>query len=282
MKRKFREIETDKVGDECDNHTEESPIKSRKKRKTKVSVKSSLFKNKNDQKDFSKIFKSIEASELIQILNISHDINKSIAEYATGKLLECKNEGCGEIIVTLHQDCDSDGKIMRECPGCKKEIERRYCSDCDDYYYVAVDAKEYVCPKCGEDVCFQCQKGWNNPKAMEKIRSICDDPSMKKFIPDRVFEKCMACWEYHCKHCMKDGNECKCCGGKWCDFWEWRADEEQPILVVSTCSCCEQSICQNCMAIPEVEGRASLDIGDIGYRCVCKECFKKHKDIFKW
>ena len=86
-KRKLNELDQDRFDSE--NH--QNSIAKRnampsKKRRDKMDTKSSLFTHKSDQKQFKKIFESIEKLSIIQTLSISHDISKEIAEFATGNL----------------------------------------------------------------------------------------------------------------------------------------------------------------------------------------------------
>ena len=73
------------------------------KRKKLGDIKSSLFKHPSDHEQFLEIFESVEESELIQIMNVSHDISKEIAEYSTGNWKECGDTNCDGLVSVLKE-----------------------------------------------------------------------------------------------------------------------------------------------------------------------------------
>eukprot|EP01084_Bolivina_argentea_P266636 452294_1 len=68
--------------------------KKRKLNPIRFQIKSIWFGNKSDHSQFIEIFNSIENSELSNKLQITHAINKEIAEYATGQFTKCDNSKC--------------------------------------------------------------------------------------------------------------------------------------------------------------------------------------------
>ena len=246
----FFDIKKDEMIEHIDSNGEYNPPpRTKKRQRIEDSMKSALFSHKSDHQEFLEIFRAIEKSEIIKTLSISHDINKEIAEYATGQLLECQNAGCGQIIHILYEDCDWDDKI--QCPGCNKDTQRRCCSECKNRYMANLNQPR-ICPRCEDELCFECQEKSN---------------------------KCIACDALHCKYCMK--NQCECCEREFCEFYDeidgYGKNETNAKYIVGGCSICGGIVCQDCISMPEL-----VDIkGGYVNNCICNDCFKKHKDIFK-
>ena len=93
----------------------------------KLDVKSSIFEDASDHQQFLNIFEIIEKSELAQIMNVCHDINKEIAEFATGNWEECGGANCDGLVSVL------------------KEYEKFECLSCNGIF---TKEKIYSCPHC--------------------------------------------------------------------------------------------------------------------------------------
>eukprot|EP01084_Bolivina_argentea_P027901 51839_1 len=74
--------------------TNNSPMKKQKLNPNPFPIKSILFVNESDHSQFIQIFKSIDNSQLSNKLQITHAINKEIAEYSTGQFVTCNNSNC--------------------------------------------------------------------------------------------------------------------------------------------------------------------------------------------
>ena len=225
MKRKFTDF--------CKETEKDSNAPSNKRQRIDINMKSSYFENQSDQEQFLEIFKSVENSEIIQALCISHDINKSIAEYATGKWMKCEcSNNCGEIVSVLH------GKEEYDCPNCTESVKRSQCRSCNGY-------------------------------EISYGQLICDDPYHgEDYICEHCFERCDVCEAQNCKLCMK---HCKICKLAYCQ----ECDECQR-LILGDCAICGETVCGECISMTRLSC-ISQHIED----CVCSDCFKIHKDIFK-
>ena len=149
-KRKFNELNQNQYESEKNDHSNPS-----KKRRIDRDIKSSLFGNESDHNQFKQIFESIENSQIIQTLSISHDINREIAEYATGNWAICENDDCGEILSALHEDF---GPYF--CPGCNEIVSIYSCENqnCNGVWaYPPVNARHRLCVGCHNYICSNCE-----------------------------------------------------------------------------------------------------------------------------
>ena len=72
-----------------------------KRRRIAIDIKSGLFKNEDDHKQFQGMFQSIEQSQIIETLGVSRDMNKHIAEFGTGTWLMCDNYDSGAVLIRV-------------------------------------------------------------------------------------------------------------------------------------------------------------------------------------
>lgn len=223
-KRRFNQLNTDELKSEC-NGNEPMSKRPRLHEDSKLIIKSHLFPNENDQNQFKLIFESIDASQLINNLHITHYINKEIAEFANGEFKECANKQCDELISILKQDA----KIYNNDHNNGHKIGYKYCDDTEKYYCGECmdETKENVCTGCcshsllhipSSDQCGQCDN---------YIHDYCCGPMEECFLcGDRVcFEHndyvCVACHEKVCSDCSityesyEENEECVC--NKCCD-----------------------------------------------------------------
>ena len=94
------------------NHIKKHNQNMSKKRKVNKKTRSSVFVYFSDYTQFINILKAMEESELTDTLNIPHDINREIAEYATGDWIYCGNTECAELVSVLEE------YEKFECLGC--------------------------------------------------------------------------------------------------------------------------------------------------------------------
>ena len=145
----------DEIEQLCD-HTTKTTQKGRAKKEPILAIdtriSSKLFENKFDQLQYQKIYKNIIRSPLIRKLEISNDIIQELAEFATGKLKQCHNRKCYEVVNVLQEDkklYDPSNKthdystklLYKKCVY----SESIYCFECMDK---TVLAKCYC--KCGK------------------------------------------------------------------------------------------------------------------------------------
>ena len=106
-------------------------------------VKSKLFKNYRDQKQFQEIFSLIER---VNKYGSSKDVNKHIAEYAVGSIEYCSN--CKVDIHMLHADI----LFYEDDPEENEEIVGWKC---------CLTTNKYICKQCMKnitDICPRCSK----------------------------------------------------------------------------------------------------------------------------
>eukprot|EP01084_Bolivina_argentea_P052063 95670_1 len=97
-----------------------------------TSVKSTLFSYDYEQLQFQQMYTAINDSQLIKLLNITHYIQKDIAEYATGYLEKCHI--CKMNIICT--PCSNDifyGKYEHDHSNANV-INFKYCQDNDRYF----------------------------------------------------------------------------------------------------------------------------------------------------
>ena len=302
-KRKLNEMDQDLF--ESENHQNSMAKRNvypSKNRRAKIKIKSSLFTHKSDQKQFKKIFKSIEKSSIIQILSISHDINKQIAEFATGNLVICENNECGEMVPTLHGD---EGEYV--CPGCDEIVQLYSCSSCNKHWVSSNDDEFYSCPTCEECICADCRSECNtcqlnicavclgmecgkcNKKACPGCTCICDgcgdiricckcsnecDICGKMNVCNGCMKgKCDGCYEIACWDCAS-GIDCECCTDYICGPCGCN--------ITGLCSICGEDVCYFCISIEQEKYDKRFDYDEYGgekiqIRCVCSKCCNKDK-----
>ena len=155
---------------------------------------SKIFKNPDDQKQFQKIYNTVDNLPLIINLQVSHGIIKNISEHATGELLKCANKKCGELIAFLHKEKDYDCDDIIKCPN----------PNCQILQYG-----------------FQnwCSFGGNNNDKNHSCTSM-DDTADCCHICDTAacyyhLNECVLCTKWFCKNCLnlqaKNSNICCDC-----------------------------------------------------------------------
>ena len=129
-------------------------------------LKSALFEDTDDQKQFQQIYDAVNSSELIQNNNVPKGINKAISEYATGRWISCFK--CKDPVSFLYHDMTHDTGV--KCIACDMKLYAEYCfyhsqhctvsshlgswcNDCDLTF--CNDAME-ECVHCDETVCRDC------------------------------------------------------------------------------------------------------------------------------
>ena len=172
-----------------------------KKRKMKAYGKSDVFEHENDQKQYRKLFKTIDESVLIQKMDISHGITKEIAEYATGDWTKCKSDH--ELVSTLWSD---NGKY--ECLACQKTVRWTDCEICGDNWVSSVKINVKHCLSCSTDVCEDCSVQCQSVDCHEG--NIC--------CKNCCIHQCNNCQSIYCFECVTYELPAKCavCGNKTC------------------------------------------------------------------
>ena len=144
-----------------------------KRRKLVSNIRSSIFKDSCDHDQFLKLLKSIKESELTEIMNVSHDINKEIAEYSTGDWINCCNKECAELVSKLKVD------ERLECMGCNRTwLGCRYCDKSFYFRHNLLLHKishlpTWACPHCDD-------RFWDHDKCKSHVKEIHGDSN---FIP---------------------------------------------------------------------------------------------------
>ena len=111
-------------------------------------ITSTLFEDGTDLQQFVEIFESVEQSNLIKTCNIPQDINKEIAEYATGDWRICD---CGEFVSILNEKEETEEGHYCEC--CMQTVWSRDCDICAKLW---VSADDPTCYRCEYGHCLDC------------------------------------------------------------------------------------------------------------------------------
>eukprot|EP01084_Bolivina_argentea_P260709 440353_1 len=221
------------------NHhtTEEPPTKKQKLNELSSNIQSKLFLNSCDNKQFQTIFNSIDNSQLIQQLNISHIISKEIAEYSTGNIEHCANNECKTEIFILNEyienyECDHENSSELGFKYCYHS-NKYYCKKCMEYAVISMD--------CECDYWNQLYWPYNSDKCTNincnRIISDCDcSHSLNKPIP--------------CSQCNK-GNDQHIC------YWCYENDNYHRTM---ECIQCDKIFCNDCVGFHDYD------------RCICTEC----------
>lgn len=263
--------------------------KSRKMNKYVQYDQSSLFKgNETDHRQFQDIYKTIEESQIIKTFGISHDINKAIAEFATGNWEECQH--CCELVSILYQN-----KGGYSCPGCERTLKFFPCKQCNHNFLLSVhlhlhDGRRGYCEKCGDYICNSCAKecsgcGDNVCNDCFEPCKDCDNIDCEEcngrcetcfVIPNggnppicyRCVYECTRCGGLRCRdHCGVEW--CYCCRGSKCDSCN---------NVIGLCAICGETVCADCIKIGETDSKNEIKMN---VKCVCEKCCDRYKDIFK-
>ena len=233
------------------------------------------FMNNKDHKECTEYLLSIEQADLIQSLQIPLDINREIAEFATGDIKQCGNKECKAGICVLNE------AIIAFENG--KETEWTYCNQKDVYFcelcepstikFICCNTIQYVTEdrKCGacrdSDLPFCVDKYGDYSLLMGYKCNFCD-----ALDDDRTCKDCgeWACYFHHdmrgCyddKHngCCKSNGFCILCDEAFCDgcddengyfcdkCWEsfcgtcWKQQKDY-----MDCKVCDSNVCQSCHA----------------------------------
>ena len=121
-KRRLRDI------DEMEDEIEPPPAKKAKvsNESTNITEIKSMFSNSDDHKEFMTYFKSIEMSRLSKQLSIPLDINRNVAEYATGTIQTCSNNKCKSEICVLNKDWNDSNRKWKH----STKTDKYYCQTC--------------------------------------------------------------------------------------------------------------------------------------------------------
>eukprot|EP00484_Ammonia_sp_Unknown_P030749 CAMPEP_0197050202 /NCGR_PEP_ID=MMETSP1384-20130603/25152_1 /TAXON_ID=29189 /ORGANISM="Ammonia sp." /LENGTH=227 /DNA_ID=CAMNT_0042482575 /DNA_START=63 /DNA_END=747 /DNA_ORIENTATION=+ len=109
-----------------------------------TSIISPLFPNDSDHAEFVAIFSHVEASKLIQNLQIPHMISKEIAEFATGKIATCNNPKCKHEILVLHKHKERYFKIAGNREAYEDELMRSPVPYIYHSHWDGIEAHRYV------------------------------------------------------------------------------------------------------------------------------------------
>merc|ERR1712228_1030824 len=230
-------------------------------------LSSKMFLNDRDHKQFQIIFTSIDESQLIQQLNVSHVINKEIAEYAVGQLEYCRNNECKQEIIVLENDIQLYLKLLgnepiEECEihhSIAKQVGFGYCStgwfSASYYCLKCVELTQTYWCECDSDYILYLPSNSSNC-------SICDDVVIDCY--------CSLGEPGECGKCRRNMAICKKCSDNWRDDnewrWRWTWRDELDRLVLRRCVGCNLELCSECI------GDCYYD----DYDCICKQCENQH------
>ena len=254
------------------------PSSKQRKRKMNVPIESLFMGNEKDDNECKDILEIMEKSQITKRLNISRDINKEIAEFATGRWETCE---CDESVSILHAD---EGEYL--CPGCQQILKQHTCKTCHHNFVSTSLCRDQrgpppnLCFSCGEDICNDCEQSCECEGCGEVYCDDCAEPCND--CNDRGCPQCNGqCFKcdkgptcYICtRECRKCGDLfckdhvgirwCHCCRGAKCDSCN---------NVIGICAICGEKVCSDCI---KIGGGKSKKM------CVCEMCCDQYKHIFK-
>eukprot|EP01084_Bolivina_argentea_P059583 108832_1 len=170
-------------------------IDAQKSNKTYVTTKYSTqitFLHPADRKQFLMYFRCIEKTELVKLLSIPLDITRTIAQYATGTIVKCANDGCNTGICVLMEHMSDFNN--------NKPVKWNYCANTQKYFceLCLPFTTNFFC--CDTIQCFKHYKKCVGINKNEKYKTLCYD--------DIAVEYVMG---YKCLYC-KEGGSCEMCG----------------------------------------------------------------------
>ena len=220
-----------------------------------------MFSDIRDHKECIGYLQSIESSELSQTLAIPFDINREIAEYATGTIHQCGNKKCNSDICVLNETLAEfvNGKETEWnycsvqhvyfCALCKPSTIKFVC--CDTVQHVT-EERECYCNTEDDALCLNPEE--HSESLMGYKCNFCDDNS----------GTCDECGRWMCEHhrefeicdmmkhkgCCTLLGDCRKCGRLFCKQCDGG----------SMCDTCYDEHCPDCL-----DGHTCQDCGN--YEC---------------
>ena len=193
VKRKLKELEDD-IEPEQEQHPSSKRIKIKNDNDKQIS---SIFENKKDHNQFLQIYEILQKSKSMKNMSISSDINKEIAEYSTGKWVECGE--CKQMISVLFE------KDTYFCSGCMTNVKYSKC-DSHDRYVLTSKPDQHFCQHCGEKggkVLIDCCDG----KRCGGCKNVCcGDCLINRYYKSKyeigITGACGICGQFTCEGCI--------------------------------------------------------------------------------
>eukprot|EP01084_Bolivina_argentea_P001145 2103_1 len=235
-------------------------FKKRKSRENESTNKiKSIFSNATDHTEFVTYFNAIKQSPLSNLLHVSLDIMREIAEFAPGIIEKCSNNHCNVGICVLNKHWDEFNN--------NKPSKWTYC----------VERNKYFCDMClphtTRFICcntIQCYKHYEACWWISNIDTMCLDDINDEYVMG-----------YKCAYCDDQNGNCNDCK-------EWNCSFHREIMTCNSgmhnmccqvygCDSCDGSFCDSC------DGK---DCGNICGKCCefwCVSCsggkdFKKKEN----